>query len=63
MKSTLFFFIWTVNFDTIMGQFVPGFLVVSGSDLQEWPKNFSRIFPNTTTPEEHQQVFYSNIFL
>ncbi|KAK7066582.1 hypothetical protein SK128_015799 [Halocaridina rubra] len=41
------------------GQFVPGFLVESGTDLQEYPKNLSALFPDNTSPEE-QQDYYAN---
>ncbi|XP_071546956.1 uncharacterized protein [Panulirus ornatus] len=40
-------------------QFVPGFLVESGTDLQEWPKDLSELFPEDTSPEEHQD-YYAN---
>ncbi|ROT70959.1 hypothetical protein C7M84_010740 [Penaeus vannamei] len=42
-----------------VAQFVPGFLVESGTDLQEWPKNLSSLFPENTSPEE-QQDYYAN---
>lgn len=41
------------------GQFVPGFLVESGTDLQEWPKNLTSLFPENPSPEE-QQDYYAN---
>ncbi|XP_076055168.1 uncharacterized protein LOC143033563 [Oratosquilla oratoria] len=40
-------------------QFVPGFLVESGTDLQEWPQNLTALFPKDPSPEE-QQDYYQN---
>ncbi|KAG7154784.1 Complement C1q-like protein 4-like [Homarus americanus] len=50
-----------LSWGTIMAetQFVPGFLVESGTDLQEWPKDLAKIFPNQTSPEEHND-YYAN---
>ncbi|XP_064107259.1 complement C1q subcomponent subunit A-like [Macrobrachium nipponense] len=42
-----------------VAQFVPGFLVESGTDLQEWPRNLSSLFPENPSPEE-QQDYYAN---
>lgn len=45
-----------------VAQFVPGFLVESGTDLQEWPKNLSSLFPENTSPEEQQVNFVNSHF-
>ncbi|KAK8376510.1 hypothetical protein O3P69_009863 [Scylla paramamosain] len=41
----------------VEGQFVPGFLVESGTDLQEWPEDLAKLFPKEVTPEEHHDHY------
>ncbi|KAK4296718.1 hypothetical protein Pmani_030796 [Petrolisthes manimaculis] len=53
--------VWWCVLGIIGAQFVPGFLVESGSDLQEWPRDLERLFPKEVSPEEHQDHYINTI--
>ncbi|KAK3875560.1 hypothetical protein Pcinc_019574 [Petrolisthes cinctipes] len=53
--------VWWCVLGIIGAQFVPGFLVESGSDLQEWPHDLEQLFPEEVSPEEHQDHYVNTI--